>query len=104
MWAKLLWTNNSGETVRPLRCILNFQTRQLLILVEWAAGSHVVNLMLDCVKNLGIFLSAFSCDSVDNVSVLGHSGENSVDEFYDVNHVLLNKSARSDRWCSDSDT
>ena len=72
---------------------LTWQAGELLILVEWTSGCHVVNLVLDCVKNLGIFLGPFGGDSVDNISVLGHSREDSVDELDDVNHVLLHESA-----------
>ena len=65
----------------------------LLVPVERTAGRHVVNLVLDGLKDFGIFIGTFGGDSIDNISVLGDGCEDGVDELYDVNHVLLHKSA-----------
>ena len=71
-----------------------FQTNQnrFLVLVERAAGGHVVYLVPDSLKNLGIFLSTFCGETVDNVRILGDCGEDCVNELDDLGHVLLHKS------------
>ena len=65
----------------------------LLILVEGTSGGHVVDLVADIFQDGLIFILPFFADPVDDISILGDSSQDHVDQLDDVDHVLLDETA-----------
>ena len=65
----------------------------LLVLVEGTAGGHVVDLVTDILQDGLVFILSFFADPVDDISILGDSSQDHVDQLDDVDHVLLDETA-----------